>query len=436
MLLECSIENFLSIKQRITLSLEAAGISEFPENTFSKGKHTFLRSVVMYGANSSGKSNLLRAISFMRQLVLSSARLSSTDGLGVTPFLLSTETRQAPSRFEVLFLQAGHRYRYGFEVSEHRVHTEWLFQTKAKAEKLLFVRDGEAIQLEKGFEEGKGLEEKTRDNALFLSVVDQFNGPLAKSIMGWFRSMETISGLEHEAYRAETFRLIRETPSRPLMEAFLDKLDLGFDEVQTTEGPFDPASLPADMPPDLRKLFEQSLKSSTKIDFKTRHAVFDSSKQLVDYHYFNLDHQESSGTNKIFDLLGPIFEVLAKGAVLVVDELNAKLHPLLTKALVDLFHSPETNPRQAQLIFATHDTNLLTYGHFRRDQIYFTEKDKWGATDLYSLIEYKEEGETIRKDRSFEKDYIQGRYGAIPYLGNLSELMSQWQEKQKSITPS
>ncbi|MDX2285445.1 MAG: ATP-binding protein [Bacteroidia bacterium] len=435
MLLECSIDNFLSIKQRVTLSLEAAAISEFPENTFTAGNYTLLRSAVIYGANSSGKSNLLRAISFMRHLVLSSARLSSTDGLGVTPFLLSTETRKAPSRFEVLFLLGGHRYRYGFEVSEQRVHTEWLFRAKAKAEKCLFVRDGEAIQLEKGFEEGKGLEEKTRDNALFLSVVDQFNGPLAKAIMGWFRDMETLSGLAHELYRLRTFHLLNQASARPLLHVFLDKLDLGFDEVQTSKRPFDPAGLPADMPSELRDLVEQ-LANSAQLDFRTRHAVFDASQRLVDYQYFDLDKQESSGTNKIFDLLGPIFETLTKGTVLVVDELNAKLHPLLTKALVDLFHSTETNPRQAQLIFATHDTNLLTYGHFRRDQIYFTEKDKWGATDLYALIEYKEGGETIRKDRSFEKDYIQGRYGAIPYLGNLSELMSQWQEKQKSITPS
>jgi hypothetical protein len=436
MLLEFTVANYRSIKQPVTLSLEAAAISEYPENTFEAGKNTLLKAVVMYGANSSGKSNLLKAVSKMRRLVLHSVRLSSTDELDVTPFLLSTETQGAPSKFEVLFLLGDHRYRYGFEVSAKRVYTEWLFRAKSQAEKLLFVRDGDAIELARGFAEGKGLEKKTRDNALFLSVVDQFNGLLAMEIMNWFRSMKTLSGLEHERYRMQTFQLINDPQTRPLMQAFVDKLDLGFDETLAKEKPFDPGELPNNMPPELRAMLEQQFKDSMQLDVKTRHPVFDANQQVVDYQYFDLDEQESSGTNKIFDLLGPVFKALTEGTVLVVDELNAKLHPLLTKALVDLFHAPETNPKHAQLIFATHDTNLLNYGHFRRDQIYFTEKDRWGATDLYSLIEYKQDGETVRKDRSFEKDYIQGRYGAIPYLGNLSELMSQWQEKQKSTTPS
>ncbi len=169
--------------------------------------------------------------------------------------------------------------------------------------------------------------------------------------------------------------------------------------------------------------------------FKTCTTNLTHQEEKLEKTVFDLDVQESSGTNKIFDLLGPFFDTLVNGKVLVVDELDAKLHPLLTKALVGLFNSEENNPRNAQLIFATHDTNLLTYANFRRDQIYFTEKDKEGASALYSLIEYKEEGgATVRKDRSFEKDYIQGRYGAIPYLGDFSKLFSKWQESKKSPT--
>lgn len=114
---------------------------------------------------------------------------------------------------------------------------------------------------------------------------------------------------------------------------------------------------------------------------------------------------------------------------MVVDELDASLHPLLTLAITRLFNSKQFNPNNAQLIFATHDTNLLHYGNYQRDQIYFVEKDQFGASDMYSLVEYKEEGKTIREDRSFEKDYIEGRYGAIPFIGNLSNVVTEWQEK-------
>ena len=133
--------------------------------------------------------------------------------------------------------------------------------------------------------------------------------------------------------------------------------------------------------------------------------------------------------NKLFNISGPIFDVLNEGGLLVVDELDASLHPLLTLAITKLYNSNEFNKNNAQLIFATHDTNLLNHGNYRRDQIYFVEKDQYGASDIYSLVEYKEDGKTIRKDRSFEKDYIDGRYGAIPFIGNLSNIVKEWQEK-------
>ena len=176
------------------------------------------------------------------------------------------------------------------------------------------------------------------------------------------------------------------------------------------------------------------LKGRKMLQFKTIHDIYDATGKKVGKREFDLDSQESSGTNKVFDLLGPVFDTLMSGRVLVIDELNAKLHPLLTRALVALFNSKENNPNNAQLIFSTHDTNLLYYGNFRRDQIYFVEKNRQEATDLYSLVEYKEDGGTVRKDRSFEKDYILGKYGAIPYLGDFSQLFPKWQEKQKSPT--
>jgi AAA15 family ATPase/GTPase len=434
MLLEFTVGNFLSIKEPVTLSLEAAAISEFPENVFEKGRHSLLKSVVIYGANASGKTNLLRAISEMRNIVKSSAKMASTDTFNLTPFLLDTQTETQPCFFEILFLVDDMRYRYGIELTSTKVHTEWLYQSKANVEKPLFIRDGDAIEVSNKFTEGKNLEEKTRENALFLSVCDQFNGEIAKKIMQWFSNGNTISGLLHDSYRGITFKMLDDEDCQPAILAFLEKLDLGFGKVHVREEDFSPEKLPENLPLATRLRLSSDLKGKKMFQFKTTHDQFNPAGDKVGEIEFDLDDQESSGTNKIFDLLGPVFDTLLTGKVLVVDELDAKLHPLLTKALVALFNSEENNPLNAQLVFATHDTNLLTYGNFRRDQIYFTEKDKKGATTLYSLLEYKEEGGTVRKDRSFEKDYVQGRYGAIPYLGDLSKLFSKWQEQKKSIT--
>ncbi len=432
MLLEFTVGNFLSFKEPVTLSLEASSISDFPENTFKKGRYTLLKSAVVYGANASGKSNLIRAILEMGFIVSISAEMSSKGTFTVMPFLLNTQTETQPSFFEVLFLVEDVRYRYGFEISPAKVHTEWLYQAKASAEKPLFIRDGGAIEVSGKFPEGKNLDQKTRENALFLSVCDQFNGEISKKIMEWFVRSNFIYD---EGLRGITFDLFEDPACRPAMLEFLEKLDLGFDEVQVEEEDFNPEGMSNYIPRGRRQgSFNLDWKKNKVVRFKTMHDQFDPMGRKVGKIEFDLDTHESSGTNKIFDLLGPVFDALIKGHLLVVDELDAKLHPLLTRALIALFNSDENNPRNAQLVFATHDTNLLTYGNFRRDQIYFTEKDKEGATSLYSLVEYKEDGAPVRKDRSFEKDYIQGRYGAIPYLGDFSQLFSKWQEHKKSLT--
>lgn len=436
MLLEFTVGNFLSFKEPVTLSLEASAISDFPENTFANGRYTLLKSAVIYGANASGKSNLIRAISEMRHIVSTSAKMSSKDTFLVMPFLLNTQTESQPSFFEMLFLVGDVRYRYGFEIAPAKVHTEWLYQVKANAEKPLFIRDSDAIEVSAKFPEGKNLERKTRENALFLSVCDQFNGDISKKIMEWFTNVNTISGLEHEDFRGTTFQLFEDPACRPAMLEFLEKLDLGFNEVQAEEEDFNPEQMSKYLAFNKRRPVSAGLdwKDKKVVRFKTMHEQFDSAGKKVGKIEFDLDIHESSGTNKVFDLLGPVFEALITGRLLVVDELDARLHPLLTRALVALFNSTENNPHNAQLVFATHDTNLLAYGDFRRDQIYFTEKDKEGATSLYSLVEYKVDGASVRKDRSFEKDYVQGRYGAIPYLGDFSQLFSKWQEHKKSLT--
>jgi AAA15 family ATPase/GTPase len=365
----------------------------------------------------------------MRRLVLQSFEQSSTDELNITPFLLHMETENAPSFFEAVFLINSIRYRYGFEVDNKVVHAEWLFEAQKQAEKPLFIRQQDGIEVMKSFPEGKDLEERTRDNALFLAVVDQFNGRTAKQIMQWFNNFITISGLSHEGYKAVTFGMLEDKKTQPLLLDFYKKLDLGFDDLSISKKPFDPRELPKEIPEALVKHLITDLEDSFRIDIKTIHKKYDASNKVRGTVEFDMRSQESSGTNKLFNISGPVFDVLNDGGVLIVDELDASLHPLLTLAITKLFNSKEFNRNNAQFIFATHDTNLLYYGHYRRDQIYFVEKDDYGASQMYSLVEYKEEGKTIRKDRSFEKDYIEGRYGAIPFIGNLSNIIKEWQEK-------
>lgn len=431
MLLEFSVGNYLSFKSKTTLSLMATAIKEHVDtNIFSTERYSLLKGAVVYGANASGKSNLIRAMSTMRRLVLRSFEQSSADELDITPFLLSTETENSPSLFEAVFVIDNIRYRYGFEVDDRNIHSEWLFEAQRQAEKPLFIRERDGIEvMTKAFPEGKNLEERTRDNALFLAVVDQFNGRTAKKIMKWFNNFITISGLSHEGYKGVTFGMLEDKNTQQVLLDFYKRLDLGFDDIAITKKLFDPKELPGDMPEALVKQLVTDLEGAFRIDIKTIHQKYDIQNKAIGAVEFDMRSQESAGTNKLFNISGPVFDVLNDGGALVVDELDSSLHPLLTLAITRLFHSKEFNRNNAQLIFTTHDTNLLYYGKYRRDQIYFVEKDKYGASETYSLVEYKEDGKTIRKDRSFEKDYIEGRYGAIPFIGNLSKLTSEWPEK-------
>lgn len=426
MLIEFSVSNFLSFKDRKTISLQATSIKDYPDNIIPE-RYKLLKGAIIYGANASGKSNFVKAMSTMRRLVLKSFEQSSATELDITPFLLHSGFDAKPSHFEVLFLLNDIRYRYGFEVDNTLVRGEWLFEAKKNTEKPLFIRENDGIQVFNSFKEGKDLEEKTRDNTLFLAVVDQFNGTIAKNIMHWFNNFITISGLSHDGYKGVTFKMLENDNTKPVLQSFYNQLDLGFDDLKIVKKTFDSSELPKDLPENLLKQMVTDLEGKTLVNVKTLHKKYNDNKEVVQLEEFDMRSQESSGTNKIFNISGPIFDVLSDGGVLVIDELDASLHPLLTLEVTKLFNSNVYNPKNAQLIFSTHDTNLLCYGNYRRDQVFFVEKDEFGASDLYSLVEYNENGKKIRNDRSFEKDYIEGRYGAIPYFGNINTLLEKWQ---------
>ncbi|MDB9524761.1 ATP-binding protein [Oscillatoria sp. CS-180] len=424
MLIEFSVGNYRSFKERVTFSMVAANLvskdkSIDVNNTFDVDEELkLLRTAAIYGANASGKSNLARALSFMKWFMVNSSKeTQSTDEISVEPFRLSTATEGKPSYFELAFLMDGQRYRYGFEVTQERVISEWLFYVPNIRETNLFERQIDAIKSSKVYN-ADGLQKRTRSNALFLSVSAQFNVKLAEKILEWLTDkLNIISGLHDEAYLSYTVKCFVDNKNKLDIVQLIKNLDLGISEIQVEQEDVTIDSLPGEMPDELKKIIVKA-GGGKATSIGISHQKFDADGNHKSIEEFDLASHESEGTKKAFALAGPIITALKEGEILIIDEFDARLHPLLSLAIVKLFNSREINPNNAQLIFMTHDTNLLSNKIFRRDQIWFAEKNRYSATDLYSLAEYK-----IRNDASFESDYIKGRYGAIPYIGNLNHLI-------------
>ena len=421
MVIQYTVGNFRSFHDKKTLSFEGSGISELKSNLFSVGKVKLLRSIVVYGANSSGKSNLIKGFERMRELILNSVKLNDSEELAYSPFLLSTESEKEPTFFEIVFLQSSLLYRYGFEYNLTEITKEWLFQQKdSKSEKTLFLRTIEGIAVSDDFKEGTGKEELTNKNRLFISLVAQLGGGISKKIMDWFKGYNVISGLDHKDYNGFTTRMLHKKLDGCDESLNLFKtLKLGFKEITATESEFNQGQLPRDLPEKIKTKLVKELTGKTQVVLNTIHDKYDKDGIVISTKEFDKDEMESEGTNKLIDLSGPIFDTLSLGKFLIIDELDVKLHPLITAHIINLFNNPITNPNNAQLLFATHDTNLLSTDIFRRDQIWFTEKDEKEATDLYSLYEFNlPDGSKIRNDTNIEKNYIRGRYGAIPFITN------------------
>jgi AAA15 family ATPase/GTPase len=416
MLIEFTVGNFLSFNSKKTINFEAKGISELKQNLIPFEKYKIVRSAVIYGANSSGKSNLIKALDKMRDNVLLSVKLNDSDELDYSPFLLAENNELEPTFFEVIFIDHKERFRYGFEYNLTQITNEWLFVGKnPKTEKPLFLRSEDGIGVSDTFEEGKGKEIATNDNRLFISLVAQLGGRLSKQIIEWFKNYNILSGLDHKDYNNFSFRMLH-NKLKGCDEALLlfQKLNLGFKEIQIAESEFNPSELPESLPKNLKSKLVKEMTGKTMVKLKTVHRKYDKNGNIIDK-----DENESEGTNKIMDLSGPIFNTLLLGKVLIIDELDAKLHPLITIHIINLFNNSETNPNHAQLLFTTHDTNLLNSDLFRRDQIWFTEKDETEQTDLYSLFDFHlPDGTKVRNDSNLEKNYIRGRYGAIPFIIN------------------
>lgn len=420
MLVNFTVENYRSFKEERTFSMEACSIKEHKESVISKGKYNLLPLAILYGANSSGKSNLIQAIATMQGIIKYSVRLNEGDALPYDPFVLDEDSDSLPTSFEMQFVIDEALYRYGFEYNKTEIISEWLYEKRfGEREYELFVRSRDRIEVSSTrFPEGKGKGDLTNSNRLFLSLVAQLKGEKSNLILAWFRRCNVLSGIDGEAYEDFTINMFLDhLDGADEAQDFFKTLQLGFSRFSVERSDIPKEVL--DKAPELIKAkLEQAQAEGQVVDLITTHKIYDERGLVIGERDFNKDRMESEGTKKVIEISGPIFTVLREGETLIIDELDAKLHPLLTRNIVLLFMDPEKNKNGAQLIFATHDTNLLDLEIIRRDQIWFAEKDKVESTDIYSLVEFKDEdGKKVRNDRDIKRDYIRGRYGAIPFIG-------------------
>ena len=425
MLIQFSVSNFRSIANTINFSMEAAPTSKRATemgvdvaNKFEMSKTELLKSAVLYGANASGKSNFVLAFDFMKRLILRSSSMQVGESLDVSPFRFIEEFAEKSSTFEMTFFASDQQiYRYGFSITSKIIVEEWLYVKGKTKESCLFERHGQKIDIKSKFSEGGNLENKTRDNGLFLATVAQFNGEISKRIIEWFRSVKILRGTTDQFENLNAISALEDKKVEAKVSAFIKELDLSIQEVFVEERKA--LNYPEVMLKMLSSEGLELLKNYSGFQAFTKHSKFLMDGQEIGFETVPLAEYESEGTQKLFNFAPIFLEGLESQKIIIVDELDAKLHPLITLALIKMFHSNTGSEHCSQLIFTTHDTNLLTSELFRRDQIWFTEKDKFGATQLYSLYDYKPQNKKIRTDEAYEKNYLVGKYGAIPYLGNL-----------------
>ena len=418
MLLNFAVTNYRSIKERQVFSMLAVdGLPHEESLIHSKDDISILPVAILFGANASGKSNILRAFGTMRQMVLNSVRLNPDDTLDeYEPFLLDEESRNNDTEFEAEFIvDTGYNvelhYRYGFSFSGKLISEEWLYRQEGNTDEIeLFMRTGGEIQInDVEFPEGKGKEDTLNSNRLFLSLIAQLNGVQSKEIIFWFNRSTFATALKTKQYLTLTSNLFKEKGDTVEDEVdkyvqmaltFLSDIDTRIKDLSITEEP-------DEFPEYLRSIF-----NTASLKIESTHNRYNKDGDIVGKEVFSIEHNESEGTQKITELLGLIFITLSSGRLLVIDELDAKLHPLLTRAIIQLFTCPKINQHGAQLVFTTHDTNQLHLDYVRRDEIWFTEKSPVEATELYSHIEFKD----FDPSMDITEQYVNGRYGAIPRI--------------------
>lgn len=422
MLIEFSVTNFRSILERQTLNMVASTYFKELEslNTFipdqDDGVPRLLRSTVVYGPNASGKSTLIQALQFVEGQVLNSQKESQAgDEIEVVPFKLTAASRVADSEFEVTFVEQGVRYEYGFSCNRKRFTEEWLIAYPLGRPQKWFHRvfDAEAgkdaYKFSTSFLGGRQRQTwatQTRPNALFFSTAIQLNNEQLKPAFDWFklrlRVLDSINGFS----AGYTLRRCADDADRSRIVAFMNSADLSITDIRVKETSFSAELLPKDMPASIRDEFVKDMTGKKIVEPRFFHQDVNT-KDTVEFD----ESEESDGTRALFSFAGPWLDVLENELVLVVDELDSSLHPLLVHHLVKRLQHEGT---KAQLIFTTHDTTLLSQKLLRRDQVWFMEKDDKSATRLYPLSDF-----SPRDNEAIERGYLNGRYGGIPFLKDL-----------------
>lgn len=417
MLKEFRFNNFKSFKDEAILSLEAMNKQEENLDMFNVvdfGKDKILKSVVIYGHNSYGKSNIFKALKSMLNIILKSANQDFK--IEIDNFKLDIESKNKPSLFEITFkmdfIKNKNDYRYGFEIKGEKIIKEWLYR-KTVREVNIFTRnsfENSSIEINSSYKELNKYKEFTRDNELFLSSMVRNNiGGEIKEIYVWIANDLKVASADELSITSTSGMFLNKEIDRMDIVKGLKNADLGIEDVSIIKNEVNYSEIPE----HIIKFIEKNGKNK-KIEIldtneKIKHFIYNDSKECVGEEEFELEEKESEGTIKFYSILGPILYTLKKGKTLFLDELDSRLNHLLVKYIVGLFQSEVTNPNNAQLIFNGHDFYLLKENIFRRDQVYFVDKDKYGESKLYSLGDFK----GIDKRSNVLGHYLAGNFGSL-----------------------
>ncbi len=416
-LLSLTIENVRSYRDEVRLSLEATrmaekGVARCLSVAGSTKPVSILPGAGIFGANASGKTAILEAMDDMRFVVMSSFHRKDRTSISRRPFLLDDDSRRRPSRFQIELLVEGVRWQYGFEIDDERVHAEYAYHYPKGKQAMVFDRGLDRVEFGPPFRSsGRVLEKLVRDNSLFLSIAGAAEHEGLSALESWFRSNLLLANSGNRGVRAAfTADLLQSSDSKGRVLSLLRYADLGVTDAHR-ESP-DPESVDK---------FQRALQSLHGSD-----EPLDADDEIILETVVRLTHSgpggeskiapedESQGTQVWLGLIGPVLTALKEGTVLLIDELDASLHPHLVRRLIDLFQDGRTNSHCAQLVFNSHDTSILGDSDRRaigRDQIWFASKDLDGVASLYPLTNF-----APRSDDALERRYQQGRYGAVPSM--------------------
>lgn len=412
MLLQFNITNALSFKEEAILDLVAGSDTSHSEILITSGKQSVNPTVAIYGANAAGKSNLFKALTAAIMFVRNSAGMQINTPTGIMPFVMDEEGRTGKTRFDFIFIYEGVKYEYGFVADSVKVYEEYLYEYRSAKPSMIFERENineyrYTSPLKKIM---KPFEEKNTDNKLFLATATAWNCKVTEKPFRWFSEMiDTYNGDSVQAAMADALDSDDGDEIRDFAKKYLRAADFNITDYSFTVKKGKPEELV--LPPGMT--FDESIVANMRQwELTMVHSIEERGKVNAVGLPFQI---ESSGTQLYFAYCPAVYRALKKGKTVVIDEIDNGLHPLLVRNLVNLFHDHSTNPNGAQLIFNTHDVDLLDLDLLRRDQIYFVEKDnRTGASELYSLSDF-----SPRKTDKIQKGYMLGRYGAVPNVGGL-----------------